>query len=589
MAASDLSYTDIARQYARDIISGAIPATRALRNMCTRALRDLEQAPDDCVYWPERADHFCSFAERCRHVSGEWANRKETVKLEPFQVFRFCLLFGWYRKSGHRRYKEVFVFEARKNAKSTCAAIVALYCLALDGETGAGVYAAATTEAQAKLIFDIMSGMAKNSFGETEWRNKCHIAHIEHGHITASVRLRGRDMVIDDTLGKFSYLTGKGQTADGLNVHCAIIDEVHAHHSSAIYDVLQSGTGSRTRPIIYMTTTAGEDRPGSIGKRLYEKAVAVSNGDIIDDTFLPFVYQLEDPSEMDDETLFVKANPGIGVTQSLEYLREQVVKAGSDLQIGYNVRTKNFNVWSANVNAFLNPFKVDELPAPKDVELFTNAVIAIDYASTFDPTSIAVVCEDANGTHAHVHSYVTEDMLAKQKSDDWSMFATDPNFHVLNEVSIPYDTVANKVIELAKAARTKTVLFDPYQMRGLVPSLIRAGLEPVEYKQVARFLSNPTMEVKEQVESGKLHVSGFSIKQMLKSLHVKQLGALVHPTKSKSKGGKIDGAIALIMAKGQLISDREEREANAKKRADVQAAVRRSLNRGNDGGNVRLA
>jgi phage terminase large subunit-like protein len=47
---------------------------------------------------------------------------------------------------------------------------------------------------------------------------------------------------------------------DGLNVHGAIIDELHAHPNRGVWDALRTAQGARRQPLVFAITTAGYDR-----------------------------------------------------------------------------------------------------------------------------------------------------------------------------------------------------------------------------------------------------------------------------------------------------------------------------------------
>lgn len=151
------SYAPIAEQYARDIVAGKIPACIYVRQACQRQLDDLARVPD--AEWPYRfdqakADRVCRFIELLPHVKGNWAARDERIKLEPWQIFSLCCVFGWVKKtSGLRRFSMAYEEVSRKNAKSTKVAGVGLYMLACDGEFGAEIYSGATGEDQALEVF----------------------------------------------------------------------------------------------------------------------------------------------------------------------------------------------------------------------------------------------------------------------------------------------------------------------------------------------------------------------------------------------------------------------------------------------------
>ncbi|TPW93498.1 terminase large subunit, partial [Proteus mirabilis] len=120
-----------ANQYARDIVSGKISSCIYVKQSCQRHLDDLQKAKEKD--WPyrfdkDKAERFCRFAQLMPHTKGEWAKRKLRITLEPWQLFIFCVVFGWVKKKcGNRRFTEMYVEVPRKNGKSLIAAAVGNY------------------------------------------------------------------------------------------------------------------------------------------------------------------------------------------------------------------------------------------------------------------------------------------------------------------------------------------------------------------------------------------------------------------------------------------------------------------------------
>lgn len=154
-----------ANQYARDIVGGKILACQLTILACQRHLDDLERAKDP--HWPYRfdknkAERFLRFAQKMPHTSGEWARRKLRIEFEAWQKFALGVPFGWVnKKTGLRRFSEIYIEVPRKNGKSAIAAAVGNYMFCADGEHGAEVYCGATTEKQAWKVFSPALQMVK--------------------------------------------------------------------------------------------------------------------------------------------------------------------------------------------------------------------------------------------------------------------------------------------------------------------------------------------------------------------------------------------------------------------------------------------
>ena len=222
--------------YARSVTEGALPANRLVHLACERHLDDLATGAGRGL----RFD-LAEFFGYLRHSKGEWAG--ETFTLAPWQAFIVGALFGWRRDDGLRRFRTAYCAVPRKNGKSTTSAGIGLYLLVADDEQGAEVYSAATTRDQARIVFDEAKRM-----------------------VTASPSLRRRveplinNLHVAATASRFMPLSSDSSTMDGLNVHGAIIDELHAHKTRGVVDVLDTATGARRQPLLFEITTAGYDR-----------------------------------------------------------------------------------------------------------------------------------------------------------------------------------------------------------------------------------------------------------------------------------------------------------------------------------------
>jgi phage terminase large subunit-like protein len=246
-----LKHVEAALFYCEEVISGDIVACELVKAACKRHLRDLKrQNTKSFPFWfdAEAAERACEFIEMLPHIKGEWAKRRELLRLEEWQSFFVTSIFGWkcsrtledddgnvLMHEGTRRFRTVYLEVARKNAKSTLLSAIGLYMLALDGEEGAEIYSAATTHKQAKIVWADAKSMAQKAGGLRQY---------------FGVETNAKNISIIDSASKFEPLHSQGETLDGLNVHCAINDELHAHKKRDLYDVLETATGSRTQPLI---------------------------------------------------------------------------------------------------------------------------------------------------------------------------------------------------------------------------------------------------------------------------------------------------------------------------------------------------
>lgn len=326
--------------YAKAVLNGNIVTGKLVQKCCQRFMDDYDNGSARGVFFNKKdAQHAVDFFGFLRHTKGVWAKQIETAGflLAPWQVFILANLFGFRLKSidGQRRFREAYIEVARKNGKSTFISGIGLYMLFADGEPGAEVYSAATTKDQAKIIFQAAKDMVRHSpyLGSRigQYRNNLHV---------------------DATSSKFEPLASDSKTLDGLNVHCALVDELHEHPTRALYDVLNTATGSRSQPLIAAITTAGFDREGICwDQRSY--GIKILNGVIPDDNFFVYVASLDEGDDWKDEKNWLKANPNMGVSVSLEAIRPNFLKALEQPAAQNEFLRKHLNVWTESDTCWL--------------------------------------------------------------------------------------------------------------------------------------------------------------------------------------------------------------------------------------------
>lgn len=388
-------YAGIAEQYTRGVISGKVVACKWLRLACKRHIDDLKRAKKGWLYSfdPWHADDVCDFIEKLPHVKGSWGT--STLYLEAPQVFILAVLFGWRRADGNRRFSMAYIEMARKGGKSSLAAGIALYCLCCENEVGPEIVIGATTGEQAGKVFEPAKKMVdktpalRQAFGlETFARS---IACSENG-------------------GFIQPINAKGKTQDGWNPHVGILDELHAHPNRALFDVIKSAFGSRKNPLLLIITTAGFDTNGVCYEQR-TKAIKTLQGVVPLDHLFAVIFTLDmdgedidgskmKPDDPFDERVWIKANPLIGVTPTLNKMRTDAADAKANPREEGNFKTKNLNIWMNASTAWLNMVQWQNCGDPtlswEDFEGL-DCYIGGDLADKNDITALVLAAFDAQG------------------------------------------------------------------------------------------------------------------------------------------------------------------------------------------------
>jgi phage terminase large subunit-like protein len=355
-------------------VSNKILACELTKLACKRFLNDCKKSkkkdfPFELI--EETASKFCRVIELLPHVKGKpWAGTK--IKLEPWQIFIVVNVFGWlHKKTGLRRFRTVYVEVPRKNAKSTLTSTVALCMLAIDGEPGAEIYSAATTRDQAKIVFEDAQNMTRRTPG---FRKKF------------GIEVGARAITILESGSKFMALSAEGSTLDGLNVHFGGIDELHAHKTRSVFDVIETATGARTQPLLWLITTAGSNQAGIC----YEQRTYVTKileGAFEDDTYFGVIYTIDKTDDWTDPAVWEKANPNYGISVIPDDIARLAKKAEKLPSAQNNFLTKRLNVWVNANEAWMNMREWDKCADPTlNIEDFKgeHCFVGVDLASKID-------------------------------------------------------------------------------------------------------------------------------------------------------------------------------------------------------------
>lgn len=396
-------------EYWEKIEHGEIPVSRKTYQWYKYLSSMVNNPTDQMMYSPERANHILEFAENfCCLSKGAGAGKK--VVLELWEKAHLAAIFGFIDKDGNRTCRESVLIVGKKNGKSLLASIVGLYMLIADGEKGPEVYSAATKKDQAKIIWMESVRMVRKSKTLLK-RIKCRVADISSEEYNNGV---------------FKPLASDSDSLDGLNIHCALLDEVHQwKNGKALYDILADGVSARDQPLIYVTSTAGTIRE-DIYDTKYEEAERVING-LFDDNgykdihFFPFIYELDERKEWTDKTKWMKANPNLGVSKKWSYLENKVKKALENPVLVKNLVCKEFNIRETSSEAWLTFEQLDNRELFEIEKLKPRYGIGgVDLSSTTDLTNATVIFMVPGDDNIYVIQmyWLPEDLLEQRVRED---------------------------------------------------------------------------------------------------------------------------------------------------------------------------
>jgi len=535
-----------AEQYAHDVVSGEIPAGELIRKACQRHIDDMEHGPERGIYFDENAgQHAIDFFGFLRHSKGKWAN--DVFQLEPWQQFIVWSLFGWHRADGTRRFRVAYIEIPRKNGKSTLLAGIGLYLFFADGEQGAEVYSAATKREQAKIIHSEATNMVKKSPA-----------------LRSRIKMYRDNMHIISTSSKFEPLGADSGTSDGLNIHAALVDELHAHKDRGMWDVLDTATGARQQPLIAAITTAGYDRH-TVCYEQHEYSVKVLDDVIEDDEHFCFIASVDNPEKWDDETEWAKANPNLGVSVSVDDLRRKAKKAKEQPAARNAFKRLHLNIWTEAETLWLDLTKWDAngLQTDYDDLIGRKCYGGLDLSSTIDITAFVLVFpRDDAGYDVLCYFWVPgESMIKRAKKDrvPYPVWAEQGFIERTDGDVVDYHAVRSKIIHLSELFDIQEIAYDRWNSSQIVSDLLDEGADMVPLGQGFASMSAPSKELERLVLAGQFHHGGNPVLRWMASNTVVQTDPAgnIKPAKNKSTE-KIDGIVAAIMALSMAMAHDDE-------------------------------
>lgn len=530
--------------YAQAIVDGKLPACKWVKLACERQLRDLDtwKSKSAPFYFDAAAaERVCDVVSHFPHIKGEWAAQRRHIDLAPWQSFVLSTVFGWKcRSTKTRRFRYAYIEVPRKNAKSTMTSALGNYLVACDDEAGAYVISAANTQKQANLVFGDAQLMARKEKGFLARFGIEVLAHV---------------IAQPETASKFEALSAEYANLDGLNIHAALIDELHAHASRGLWDVLQTATGSRAQPIIWAITTAGSNRASvCYDQRLY--VTKILERLLADESYFGVIYTIDDGDDPFDEQSWIKANPNYGVSIYEENLRTSAAQARVmpsaqnsflmkhlDIWVNADVAWLPAGAWAKCIDADLNLAAFDGQPC----------YVGIDLASRSDFTAVMLYFPaTAERAYAAVFGryYLPQDTIERAENAHYQGWERSGMLVGTEGAVTDFDYVLNDLDHIAGAYDVREIVSDPWKNVGLVNALQARGVSApiVDLKQSAQNMSPAMLEFEALVLARKIRHDGDPVLDWMLGNVLAHRNPLIDTLQPRKEAAdkKIDGVTALL-------------------------------------------
>jgi len=484
-------------KYVKDVLSGRIVSCVSHCAAVQRYVDDLERqnSPEFPYYFSlDVAIAHCEFFPAVlKHSIGKAAGLP--FNLEPWQLFGIWNIFGWKRcENRTRRFRRVFWTMARKNGKSTLGSGIAI-----DG----GMADVNPFTGRPEDVAEIVLCATKKEQAQKVMYAEIERMRSQSEHVKALSTPINKQITFTHNKG-YIHCIGSDKPFDGLNPHMVLMDEKHAwrEHHRKFYDTMMTGSGNRSQPLIIDFTTAGDDT-SQLWQEDYDYATGVARGEFKDESYFSYIFELDQQDDPLDERLWPKANPNLGVSIGVEFLREAAAKAKTS-PVELNRFTRyHCNRKVSSFDRFILPSDWDASADELSNWANADAVTAgIDLGGRDDLASYGVVArfpvdEDDDGKtiwryECFSRSFIVEDTHRNMKQQPWAGWIAERQLSVSR-----YVVAALRDAFLADANKLgiRAVAYDPYNAAQLGDELEQAGLEVLKMPQNEYHFNEPIEEL----------------------------------------------------------------------------------------------
>lgn len=527
-------------QYAIDVIDGKITTNQYVKLSCRRFLRMIE---DDRYYFNEKkVASVIKFIESLKLSKDQFAGQK--FRLQPWQKFLICGIYGINDKQTKRRVtRKAYIEVSRKSGKTALLAALSLYEL-LRGGKGAEVYCLAASRDQAHILFDETQNYAKGLDPKEQY-----------------IKQLRQEIKLPITNSKCKVLAADASRLDGVNASFFVVDEIEVQPNDRLYSVLATSQGMRLEPLAICIGSGGNDT-NSFGYKMRETCIEVLQEVKDDPSQFALIYCLDSKAEANNEDMWIKACPNLGVTVQIEALREQLLSAKNNNALENYVMSRQFGIWTTTSETWIDdsicvkqsrPFNPHEFF--KDYSVY----VGVDLAAVSDLTAVAYLCVLDGYFHFYVDYYLPTDSVTQNAY--YEIWAKNGHLKLTPGNATDYSYITEDILRMRQAGVIiKSVHYDRYLSPQWAAEMTEKNFKMSVFSQTLGNFNAPTKEFERLMRNGRIILHENPINRWcISNVTLKEdYCQNVKPVKGNGQKNKIDGLISCIEALGGYMTDKKQ-------------------------------
>jgi phage terminase large subunit-like protein len=488
---------------------------------------------------------------------------KKQFQLDPWMERIIRRIYGDTLPNGQRRIKTVFMLIGRGNRKTTLAAATELLHTVGPERVPRGLAVSiANDRDQARLTLDEMAGMI-----------------AVHPRLVEATRVQSTNNRIthEKSGAQYRAMSADAATAHGRTPNFAFVDELHEFKKGDLYYAITSGLNKTAGSLLWIATTAGVGQT-TIAWDMYEYAKRVADGTVIDDSFLPILFQAPEDADWRDEQIWRDTNPGLEHGYpDIDGLRKFVRESEHRPAQREVFKRLHLGMWLDGAAEPAFDLAVwDEGNAPFNIANMEGckAWIGVDLSKVTDLCAVSATIlmppaasdneqeniPNGNIYYAlHVKSFAPAEGIRKRSDVDHVPYVQWRDQGYLT--ATPGDTVDLGVVESAiremcEQFDVQEIAFDRWSARQMMDNLAEDGLPVVEFPQNLATFAAPVIEFEKALFERRLVHGGNPLLRWAVGnlVFMEDASGNRRPHKAKSID-RIDPAVAVIMSTGRAAAN----------------------------------
>lgn len=401
---------------------------------------------------------------------------KYFYKLFPYQKFIYAFVFMY--EGDFPLFRTIFIMMGRGNGKDgMIAPLLSFLQTQYYGVKNYNIDIVATSEEQSedtfKVIYEILEAYKKQFKPHFYWNKE--------------------EIISKKTRSRLKYNTSNAKTKDGKKDGAIVFNEYHAYEDDKQIKVFKSGAGKVRHFRIFIITTNGDVREGPLDQ-LLDVCDGVLNGESNELRYFPFICKLDSEEEVDNEEMWIKANPSLPFLPTLQHEIKmdylEMKKMPSNIP---EFMTKRMNIpkqkqdeavtsWENILRASYSDVKKKIVRHMPDIEN-NSAIIGIDLATLNDFASAGLLFK-INGEYIwRCKTWIcSKNVFFNDIKFPFDRIGQDGfnDFSITDAESLDEEEIVNWCIEQMQKYNVKKIIMDMYRFKLIKKAFADKGITDIE-------------------------------------------------------------------------------------------------------------